>query len=479
MGWEAKENRLFFTGTRVTTRLTHAAVCVDVAEALRKTLPPQCTMTPFELLSRILWRDLHKNDFTTIVLCFDNPDLMPRVRKEVLYKNRYKAHTYEGEKPGKKWSESAQRYFALDAYPVADDVATTTTAHFIPAPWNNIFSSSKGKHYAFKAIEDSAIEIITKAGPNGIQYIIHRQDGTQFSSPQIELPSFPYGEGDQLVVHYALLLRHTIGIPRVLVRSGDWDVTMSLMGFNHRGIDIQVNRIFMDATDDRTDIPYDKQTCELTRKKAMQKWKSIKPVYELVHADDMQRQSRTWRINFVFFALCAGGADYCAGGTRKFGFTETPMRILAFLGLRCIAFAYDPKEPKNRILRFYPREFARALAKGKRMKNRNDNIDEFSSCLHFIIFNLRYYFGCDGNHAPGGPEPPDTSFHLFPGPKSVTEMLKNPMIIKTAHINFHEMYPTEEFKYAPECMYDGAQLVDIKKCLPGSVSTSTSERPEV
>ena len=465
MGWDAKDNRLFFTGTVVKSKLLHSAVCVDVAEALRKTLPPQCTMTPFELLSRILWKDLHKHDFKFIVLCFDNPDLMPRVRTEVLYKERYKEEEFVGEKPGKTWSASTKRYHAPDYFPVTDALATTTSPHAIPAPWSNLLTTSKGKYHAFKAVEDSAIELITKAGPNGIQYIIHRQNGTQFTSPPMELPQFKYGEGDQFVVHCALHLRHTLHLPRVLIRSGDWDVTLSLLGYNHSGIDVQVNRIFMDATDDRIDIPYDKTYCELTRRKAIQRWKTIKPVYEIVHTDDMQRQTRTWRVNFALFALCAGGADYCAGGTRKFGFTETPMRILAFQGLRCIAFAYDATNPKNRVLRFYPKIFAQALGKGKRMKGRNDNIDDFSKCMHFIIFNLRYYFGCDSNHAPAGPEPPDTSFHLFPGVTSISHMLKNPAAIKPAHINFFESYPVDDLPCAPHCLYDGPQLEDIKKYL--------------
>lgn len=467
MGWEAKDNRLFFSGTVVRTQLTYSAVCVDVAEALRKTLPPQCTMTPFELLSRILWRDLHKHDFNVIVLCFDNPNLMPKVRTEVLYKERYKEDVYVGDVPDKKYSPQTKRYHKPDTFPVADDIAATTSPHHIPAPWSNLFATSSGKVHSFKAVEDSAIELITKAGPNGITYIIHRQNGSQFTSSPIELPLFRYGEGDQLVVHYALYLKHTLNLPRVVIRSGDWDVTLSLLGYNHSGIDVQVNRIFMDATDDRIDIPYDKSYCELTRKKAVQKWKNIKPVYEIVHMEKMQKMTRTWRINFVFFALCAGGADYCAGGTRKFGFTESPMRILAFQGIRCIGFAYDAKNPKNRVLRFYPKIFAQALAKGKRMKGRNDSIDDFSKCMHFILFNLRYYFGCDSNHAPAGPEPPDTSFHLFPGVTSISQMLKNPAVIKTAHINFFETYPVEEFPCAPECLYDGAQLEDIKKYLPG------------
>jgi hypothetical protein len=381
----------------------------------------------------------------------DTPDNIPQVRRDVLYAERYKKAEFVGELAGKRWCAERERYYSHADFPIADAVAERITPHFMPAPWSQFKSSAKGKFHMYYALELCIIEILEKGGgAEGTQYVIDRQDGTQYSHPPCALPVFTYGEGDQKVIHYAMhLAERTAG--RIAIRSGDWDVPLSLMGFNHERIDVVIASVFVSADEpdeDRPVDPFEKaRTVEMVRKSAVARWASkYKKMYEIIDTSRMQRYTPTARVNFVFWALCGGGADYCKHGTRKFGYTEKPARELAHEALSgrgkpCVEFVMDPLNPMGRTLRFHPVRFVEQLCRLKRGPQRNESVAAFSSAVHYMLFQLRYYFGCDSQRTPAGPLHPQVDVPLFEGCSTVSHMMSSPGRLDERPVDFHEDYP--------------------------------------
>ena len=455
MGWGARNKHVFFKGVKLrpkSTPLRYNTLVVDVSIAIQSTLPTSSNMTPMEYIEKVFWPSIRANVHSHVILCFDKAKFMPQVRFDVLYPERYKKVPYVGDVPGKTYCEKRERYFNTDQFPVSDEIAALLTPTNLSAPWAQLMNGAKEKVYS--VFEECLIQIVSRADGD-CTYLIDRQDGTRYpvDSP---VPTIPlYGEGDPQTVHYALAM---CGQGSVLVRSGDWDVPLALAGYRHENIHVLQATVY---ADDESLRVYNKKHVAYRACDARKRWgSSYHAMHQIVDTGDLQSLSWTQRINYVFWALAAGGADYCKGGLATFGFTEAPVLEIALRhNTTVFEFVFDDEYPMEKTLRFYPAVLINTLRRMKRKAKSEDSVALFSNRMHYIIYNMRYYFGCDSQQVPAGPLPPPLEFQLFEG-ETVTQLLSRESVEKP--IDFHEEAPWKEVGYAA-AVYDEEQLQALKE----------------
>lgn len=465
MGIELKERRRLYPHSHLIPERNDEYVFLDdMTETLQQTIPMDACMTPREIVNSVYFPELHKGNHSVYVMCADNSKLMPEARATYLYPSRYKKDEYVGDIEGSVYDIKQERYFKHTYAPIDDDLAKTTTPDHMPAAWTNLKSSTAGKKCMYTAIEDSIIQKILfgKGAKPGCVYILIRLDGTVFMHPErsFDLPSFTYGEADQLVVHMALYFK-TVLNKSVFIRSRDWDVIGSLWTFNCRDIKVNIGRVFVDVKQKVLPSAFDKESCQLTKRGAKKLWgNNHVRMYEIINIDDMLHIPQIRRMHFVFFALCGGGGDYCKEGLTRFGFTESPMRNLAQKSISnhlCFEIVCDETNVMARTFRFYPKRFLQLLLSERRIKARSDNLLEFNDIVHRIIYNLRYYAGFDTTRTPGGPPLPDVDVPLFQTDvDTVTALLLSTKKMDDYYYDIPENYPwcLEAMPYALSFVFD-------------------------
>jgi len=531
MGWSVKKGRDWFPRTRLVPaeraeRVEHDTYVVDVASVVQSSLVGTCTLTPYEYTCRFLWDPAAR--YPRVVYCFDAPGNMPLARKTILYPKRYKKEEYTGERPGFVWVPAPRsleggggagaggRYHKPADVPVSEEVADRIAPHFLPAPWSNIRTSAVGKARAYRVIEQCIDDLVAKNAAEGREIIVYRTDGT---GPG---PTASYGEGDQRATHVALEFAGPPGelleperapraeddprpAGRVLCHSGDWDIRLALLGFHHTGIECLIRTVFVErGFEEDQDAPR-----ELTRKGAVKRWREgYTPMREIMGTDmpfeePGGRSDAGKRLCYLFWALCAGGADYC-DSIARFGFSETPVRTHAIAssaapGGRVVERVFDEDDPTRKGIRFYPDRFIAQLKTIKRnvkRKNFTDCADDLSSVVIHILFQIRYYLGFDSHQ--GGPPPPPSSSSFSPAsstlwgetpegaPRTVTALLtwRAPLLAGKGlagegTLDLWEDGAWEHPPYPPETLYHGAQLDAVRAALrPSPPGGSPGPGPE-
>lgn len=327
----------------------YRSIAVDVPAWFRKVVPFTCSKdtSPMDAMRKMFWSSLmvYYTDegfsrpalpkLAYAVFAFDDGRI-PTMRERFYQERRYKADVGD---PSASEVRVGDRIFLRDECPIADDLVDKITAHNMPADWQCVWNSHKGKSKLWKVLVE-CLKVVIKENVGrygGTFFMIDDNVGERWVYPLIDpenvnriehgMPELYYGEADQKVLHMSLYLEGC-GAGPVLLVTIDWDLHLTMV-LHNADVDILIARVFTSVLDPDESFVFDPDRVALTKASVSKKdWARGGTInsFEIIRNSVILARYPTLekRYEVVMIMLANGGVDYCLGLAR-FGFTKSPI----------------------------------------------------------------------------------------------------------------------------------------------------------